>query len=88
MNCDHRIGTTLEVSQIPPEILERPTKFVYAGEQTNHTIVRKGLKKEMLQAYAILDRFYIDQGRHGRSHARCIMENPPDQAAAELIHKK
>ncbi|SFM47742.1 glycine betaine/proline transport system substrate-binding protein [Ectothiorhodospira mobilis] len=37
--------------------LEDP-KGIYGGEETIHTIVRKGLKEDMPEAYAILDNFH------------------------------
>ncbi len=38
--------------------LKDPKGMIYGGEETIHTIVRKGLKEEMPEVYAVLDKFH------------------------------
>jgi glycine betaine/proline transport system substrate-binding protein len=58
---------------------------LYGGEESIHTIVRKGLKKEMPQAYAILGRFHWTKEDMEEVMLKVHNGESPDQAAAEWV---
>jgi ABC-type proline/glycine betaine transport system permease subunit/ABC-type proline/glycine betaine transport system substrate-binding protein len=60
-------------------------KGVYGGPQTIHTIARKGLKKDMPKAYAILDRFHWTKEDMEEVMLKVHNGMSPDQAAAEWV---